>query len=142
MNPNFQKYKCSIIALMTITMFSNCSVKKQLITKKEIKAFIILNPTINLGYVTEGEIKTFEVILKNPGNVPIKIHSAQANCGCIVPSIDTSPIAPNEESIILLKYYSKSKGSKEGKENNYEFRVGTDADGNGLVKISAMVYSK
>jgi len=67
------------------------------------------DPTFNFGKIKEGEVVSHSFHFKNKGTAPLFIISAQASCGCTVPSFPKEPIAPGGEGDILVKFDSHNR---------------------------------
>lgn len=52
--------------------------------------------TFDLGRLREGERIVKEFSVKNSGDVPFVVSSAESDCGCIVSEYDRRPVAPGE----------------------------------------------
>jgi hypothetical protein len=65
--------------------------------------------TYEFGMVNEGEIVEHSFKFKNEGEFPLIINNVTASCGCTIPEWPRDPIAPNEESSILVRFNSKGK---------------------------------
>lgn len=63
----------------------------------------------DLGKVTEGDTLVHRFAFRNTGNAPLVIQSANASCGCTVPTVPLQPIAPGDTSSILVRFNSKNK---------------------------------
>ena len=69
----------------------------------------------NFGEIKKGEVITHEYEFKNTGNSPLIIIDAKASCGCTIPSIPDTPIAPGGIGKIRVKFNSKNKYDKQSK---------------------------
>ncbi len=63
----------------------------------------------NFGVVTEGEVVQHEFTFTNTGKSPLIFSSAEASCGCTVPSMPDAPIAPGEKGKILVSFNSTDR---------------------------------
>jgi hypothetical protein len=65
--------------------------------------------TINFGNIKEDAVieKSFE--FTNVGTEDLVIISATGSCGCTLPTIPSTPIAPGEKGVIVVKYTAKNK---------------------------------
>ncbi len=69
----------------------------------------------DFGTIKEGDVVEHVFKFKNTGKSPLVIQSARASCGCTVPSKPDKPIAPGEESEILVKFDSHNKPGVQNK---------------------------
>ena len=69
-------------------------------------------PSVYLGKITEGDSITYTFNFKNKGNLPLKILSVNASCGCTTPKWSTDIIQPGEKGFIRVKFDSKGKEGK------------------------------
>jgi hypothetical protein len=66
-------------------------------------------PTHHFGKIKEGEVVSHAFHFKNTGNAPLLIISAQASCGCTVPSFPKNPVKPGGEGDILVRFDSHNR---------------------------------
>lgn len=69
----------------------------------------------DFGTVKEGDEVTYRYTLKNTGEAPLIIQSAQPSCGCTVPDYTKSPIAPGETGFVSAKFDTKGKPGLQNK---------------------------
>jgi len=69
----------------------------------------------DFGTIAEGNVveHTFEV--KNTGEAPLIIQSAQPSCGCTVPDWTKTPIEPGKSGFVKAKFDSKGKPGMQNK---------------------------
>ncbi len=65
--------------------------------------------TYVFGVIPEGDVVEHAFRFKNEGEFPLIINNVTASCGCTIPEWPRDPIAPNEESSILVRFNSKGK---------------------------------
>ncbi|MBU1823229.1 MAG: DUF1573 domain-containing protein [Bacteroidetes bacterium] len=65
--------------------------------------------TYEFGTVKEGDIVEHSFKFRNDGEFPLIINNVTASCGCTIPEWPRDPIAPDEESSILVRFNSKGK---------------------------------
>jgi hypothetical protein len=65
--------------------------------------------TYEFGTVKEGDIVEHSFKFRNDGEFPLIINNVTASCGCTIPEWPREPIAPDEESSILVRFNSKGK---------------------------------
>lgn len=76
---------------------------------------IFEKPLHNFGTINQGDKVTHDFVFKNTGKSPLIIIDAKASCGCTVPSIPDTPIAPGEKGSIKVVFDSKGKFDKQSK---------------------------
>jgi len=81
------------------------SAEKQPILKED-------KPYVSLGRITEGDSFFHTFNFKNTGNLPLKIISVNASCGCTTPKWTTEIIQPGKKGFIRVKFDSKGKEGK------------------------------
>jgi hypothetical protein len=69
-------------------------------------------PYVSLGRITEGDSVFHTFNFKNTGNLPLKIISVNASCGCTTPKWTTEIIQPGKRGFIRVKFDSKGKEGK------------------------------
>jgi hypothetical protein len=93
----------SILLLASITTFAQTtSIDKLIKFEKTAWAF---------GKVKQNVPATYVFKFTNPGNAPIIIESAQAECGCTTPVYPTKPILKGKSGTIKVTYDAKNLGS-------------------------------
>lgn len=65
--------------------------------------------TFQFGTIKEGEVVEHSFRFRNDGEFPLIINNVSASCGCTIPEWPRDPIAPKEESSILVRFNSKGK---------------------------------
>jgi hypothetical protein len=65
--------------------------------------------TYQFGAVQEGDVVEHTFRFRNDGEFPLIINNVSASCGCTIPEWPRDPIAPEEESSILVRFNSKGK---------------------------------
>jgi hypothetical protein len=68
--------------------------------------------TVSLGRLVEGDSVFHTFNFRNTGNLPLKIISVNASCGCTTPKWSTDIIQPGEKGFIRVKFDSKGKEGK------------------------------
>lgn len=71
--------------------------------------------SFDFGKITQGDVVTHEFAFKNDGDAPLVISSANASCGCTVPTYTKEPIAPGKSGIIQVKFNSTGKMNQQNK---------------------------
>lgn len=69
----------------------------------------------NFGEITEGDTVTHFFEFENTGTAQLLISSANASCGCTVPSYPEDPIAPGKTGKIKVTFNSKNKSGFQNK---------------------------
>lgn len=68
----------------------------------------------DFGEMQQKESVTTEFLVKNTGDAPLLIRSAQGSCGCTVPEWPKEPISVGDEAVIKVTFNS---GDKKGRQN-------------------------
>ena len=68
-----------------------------------------IEPSKNLGKITEGQVLQIQFKFKNSGNKPLVIKSVTPGCGCTVAEFPKEPIAPGKEGVIIASFDSKGR---------------------------------
>lgn len=63
----------------------------------------------NFGTIKEGDVVERKFRFRNEGEFPLIINNVTASCGCTIPEWPREPIAPQQESSILVRFNSKGK---------------------------------
>jgi hypothetical protein len=66
--------------------------------------------TYNFGSINEGEKVRYAYKFKNEGKNPLIIQSANASCGCTVPTYPKDPIPPGGTGEIIAEYNGSGSG--------------------------------
>lgn len=67
------------------------------------------NPTLNYGYIKQGDVINHKFKYTNTGSVPVNILNAEASCGCTRPEYSFLAINPGETGEIRVEFNSKGK---------------------------------
>ena len=78
--------------------------------KHPIKEFD--QPVVYLGRVTQGDSARYTFHFKNKGNMPLKIMSVNASCGCTTPKWSQDLIQPGKKGFIKVTFNSAGKEGK------------------------------
>ena len=65
---------------------------------------------IDIGEVTNGEIRTIEVPLVNRGDEVLEIQNVSTSCGCTSGRVAPNRLAPNEQGVLIIQYDSGAHG--------------------------------
>jgi hypothetical protein len=69
-------------------------------------------PVVYLGRVTQGDSARYTFHFKNKGNMPLKIMSVNASCGCTTPKWSQDLIQPGKKGFIKVTFNSAGKEGK------------------------------
>ena len=65
---------------------------------------------VDYGEIARGSDGVRYFNFTNGGNEPLIISNVRSSCGCTVPEYQRTPIGPNQESQIKIKYDTKRVG--------------------------------
>src|SRR5687768_4192896 len=94
----------------TETAAGNTSDSTQLTTIEWIE------PSKNLGKITEGQVLQIHFRFKNTGDHPLVIKSVQPSCGCTVADFPKQPIPPGGEGEITGAFDSNGRSDLQSKD--------------------------
>ncbi len=83
------------------------------IDKKPIMVFD--QPAVYLGRIKEGDSLFYTFHFKNKGNLPLKIISVNASCGCTTTKWTKDLIQPGKKGFIKVKFNSNGRVGKNAK---------------------------
>ncbi len=112
-----------LLLSISILVIGGCKTANKLIETNVEALFKINGPNTVMEKIIDGEIVEFIVTIQNTGTKSLKINGVRTSCGCLIPEWSRSELKINEESKIILNYYSKLKGNTQGKENEYKIWV-------------------
>lgn len=69
-------------------------------------------PVVYLGKITEGDSISYTFHFKNEGNMPLKILTVNASCGCTTPKWSKELVQPGKKGFIKVSFDSKGKEGK------------------------------
>ena len=78
-------------------------------------------PVVYLGRVTQGDSARYTFHFKNKGNMPLKIMSVNASCGCTTPKWSQDLIQPGKKGFIKVTFNSAGKEGKVQKTIELDF---------------------
>jgi hypothetical protein len=90
-----------------IVAVSAMTAQKQLISGPAISVNEDVHDYGTIAFDSPG---TYEFIVTNTGTEPLILSNCSGSCGCTVPTCDTNPIMPGEQSKIKVKYDTKRVG--------------------------------
>lgn len=73
------------------------------------------NLEYDFGTIKEGDIVEHTFKVKNTGDAPLIIQSAQPSCGCTVPDFTKDPIPAGGEGFVKAKFDTKGKTNAQNK---------------------------
>ncbi len=79
------------------------------IDESKLPKFEFVSEVFDFGKIIDGEKVSYTFQFKNVGKIPLIISSANASCGCTVPSYSNAPIAPGASGKIDVVFDSKGK---------------------------------
>lgn len=80
----------------------------------------------NFGTITESDSIEHVFIVKNTGEVPLKIISADASCGCTVPQFTKESIQPDSLARITV-FFKPNKDAYGATEKSIVLKANTDS---------------
>jgi hypothetical protein len=92
---------------LLILAVSAMTAQKQLISGPAISVNEDVHDYGTIAFDSPG---TYEFIVTNTGTEPLILSNCSGSCGCTVPTCDTNPIMPGEQSKIKVKYDTKRVG--------------------------------
>ena len=78
--------------------------------KKPIMRFD--QPLVYLGKIKQGDKVSYTYHFKNKGNLPLKIVTVNASCGCTTPKWSQNLIQPGKKGFIKVTFDSNGKEGK------------------------------
>lgn len=67
------------------------------------------NSKVYFGNITEGDTLRYTYKFKNTGNLPLKIISVNASCGCTTPEWSKEIIQPGQKGFLKIKFDSQGR---------------------------------
>jgi hypothetical protein len=104
------RYLTLIVITALFFSFVSCSKDKQQVTASLIENSTLIKfekDLIDFGKLSSGEVVTCSFKFKNTGKNDLIISSVTGNCGCTVADYPRTPIAPNQEGQITVRYDSE-----------------------------------
>lgn len=92
----------------------------------------------DFGQIKQGEIVTHTFKFRNVGEADLIIKSANASCGCTVPTWTKKPIASGEMGEIVIKF---DTSGRKGIQNKTVTIVANTEEGNTKIKFTAEVVT-
>lgn len=76
-----------------------------------VEETIKIEPVHDFGKIPQGKPVTYDFVLTNVSNKPIKINNVQASCGCTTPSWDKeNDVAPGASTKINVGFNAAAEG--------------------------------
>jgi hypothetical protein len=69
----------------------------------------------DFGTIKEGDVVEYTYAIKNTGEAPLIIQSAQPSCGCTVPDFSKDPIPAGGTGYVKAKFDSNGKQNIQNK---------------------------
>lgn len=63
------------------------------------------------GNIERGTTMSHEFVVRNVGEVPLRVEVASTTCKCTVGDLEKNEILPGEESVVLLEWHAKTAPS-------------------------------
>lgn len=79
----------------------------------------------DFGNITEGTKAKYTFTFTNNSSEPVEIKSANASCGCTVPSYSKEPVLPTKQGSVTAIFDSAGKSGNQTKNVTVETSVGT-----------------
>lgn len=81
-------------------------------TEEKQAKLVFDQPLVYLGRITEGDSISFTFQFRNKGNLPLKISSVNASCGCTTPKWSKELVQPGKKGFIKVTFDSHGKEGK------------------------------
>lgn len=69
----------------------------------------------DFGQVADGEVVDHTFKFKNTGTEPVIISRVSTSCGCTTPEYTSTPVAPNQEGEVKVRFDSHGQSGKQQK---------------------------
>ena len=86
------------------------------INKEDLPVMTFTEEYYDFGEITQGEKVHHAFKFTNTGKTDLIIASANASCGCTVPTWPKKPIKPGEEGVIEVVFNSDNKSGQQNKQ--------------------------
>ena len=81
-------------------------------TAKAIEVLLVNEEVHDFGKIPQGKPVTYDFVVTNSGNTPLKINTVHASCGCTTPTWNhDTEIAPGATDKINVGYNAQAEGS-------------------------------
>ena len=99
-----------VIIIFVFSVQLNAQDKTEVNTNPNAPTILFESNVVDYGEIAKGSdgVKYFN--FTNGGNEPLIISNVRSSCGCTVPEYQRTPIGPNQESQIKIKYDTKRVG--------------------------------
>lgn len=71
---------------------------------------VLQEQAVDLGEVTNGQVRTIEVGVENKGRGDLVIEAVTTSCGCTTAAVNPMTIGPGETGKLTVKYDSGAHG--------------------------------
>ncbi len=96
-----------ILSLFSNSLYYNSSNYQD--NPTEQKTIVWKADTYDFGKIIQGSVVKHTFIFTNKGTTPAVIKSANASCGCTIPTYSKEPIAPEGEGSVTARFDSSGK---------------------------------
>lgn len=94
-----------IILSLAVVLFNNLLSYAQEMSLENVKSSVV-----DLGKIEKGTTEK-EIFVQNSGKKPLIISNVSGSCGCTVADFPKSPILPNKNGTIKVKFTSSQLGN-------------------------------
>ncbi len=63
---------------------------------------------LDLGSLQAWETRDHDVVIRNTGDQPLRIRNVESTCGCTVPALEVTEIAPGAQTVMQVHFNSKN----------------------------------
>jgi hypothetical protein len=95
--------------------------------------------SVDFGTIAQGAIRTADVTVSNEGTAPLRILKVQSDCGCTVPSLSDSVLAPGETTRLHIELSTAGTSGEIAK--TVMLKTNDPASPNAAVVLRALVRS-
>jgi hypothetical protein len=71
---------------------------------------VLETPNFDMGDVVNGEIITWEVVVRNDGDAPLIVDTVSTSCGCTTANLDPMTIQPSSNGTLTIEFDSGAHG--------------------------------
>jgi hypothetical protein len=95
--------------------------------------------SVDFGTLAQGAIRTTDVTVRNDGTAPLRILKVDSDCGCTVPSLSDSLLAPGETTLLHIQL--STAGTSGAIVKTVILKTNDPASPNAAVMLKALVRS-
>ena len=99
-----------VIIIFVFSVQLNAQDKTEVNTNPNAPTILFESNVVDYGEIAKGSDGVKYFSFTNGGNEPLIISNVRSSCGCTVPEYQRTPIGPNQESQIKIKYDTKRVG--------------------------------